>query len=186
MLLLSFVFGVGAATATPFFGFITVQKLRMTVWQVAITAAANLTCNVLTQRPMGRLMDRIGRRPVLTFSRVVMAASPIGYALATSWLHILVIEALVGVALASWNSGQATYVLDIAPRGLRATYLAAGVAATGVSSFLGSTISGAVTQPYVAATGFAGIGTALILAGVLRLGLGFAFLTLPETRQAQK
>ncbi len=186
MLLLSFVFGVGAATATPFFGFITVQKLHMTVWQVAITAAANLTCNALTQRPAGRLMDRIGRKPVLTFSRVVMAASPIGYTLATSWFHIVAIEALVGVALASWNSGQATYVLDIAPRGLRATYLAAGVAATGVSNFLWSAISGIVTQPYVANTGFAGIGSALIFAGVLRLGLGFAFLTLPETKQAQR
>jgi MFS family permease len=186
LLLLSFVFGIGAATATPFFGFITVQKLQMTVWQVALTATANLTCNSLTQRPAGRLMDRIGRRPILIFSRVVMAASPIGYALATSWLHIVAIEALVGVALASWNSGQATYVLDIAPRGLRATYLAAGVAATGVSNFLGSTISGAMTQPYVAATGFAGIGVALILAGVLRLGLGFAFLTLPETGKAHK
>lgn len=181
-LTVSFIFGVGAATSMPFFSYITVGKLNMSIWQIAATAVANLAFNVVSQRMFGRILDRVGRRPVIVFSRVAMVSSCLVYAFATSWLHIVAVEAFIGVALAAWSSGQSTYIIDLAPQKLRATYLAASMTAVGVSNFLGSYVMGTLSQGYIAATGYAGISMALIFAGVLRFFLGFLFLTTRESK----
>jgi MFS family permease len=181
-ILLSFVFGVGSATAMPFSSFITVGKLGMTVWQVALAAVANLACNALSQRAIGRLMDRVGRRPVIVFSRAALASSCLVYAFASDWTQIVAVEAFIGVALAAWFSGQSTYVIDLAPPRLRATYLAASMTAVGVSTFIGSSVTGAIAQPYIAAAGYAGISAGLLVAGALRFTLGLLFLTAHESR----
>jgi MFS transporter, DHA1 family, multidrug resistance protein len=181
-LIISFVFGFGAATASPFFSYITVGKLHMTVWQIAATATANLACNVVGQRVFGRIMDKVGRRPVIVFSRVGMAASTLVYALATDWVQIVAIEAFVGIELAAWACGQSTYIIDIAPNRLRATYLAASVTATGVSNFLGSYIMGLATKGFIASTDYAAISLALLFTAVLRFSFGFLFLTVRESK----
>ena len=181
-LVLSFVFGVGAAVAMPFFSFITVGKLHMTVWQVALSAVANLACNVGSQRMIGRVMDRVGRRPVIAFSRVATASSCFVYAVASDWLQIVVVEAFIGVALAAWLSGQSTYIIDLAPQRLRATYLAASMTVVGVSTFLGSYTTGALAQVYLVGMGYEGISIGLMIAGVLRFGLGLLFLIMYESK----
>ena len=184
-LIVSFVFGFGAATASPFFSYITVGKLGMSIWQIAASAAANLAFNVVGQRVFGRIIDRVGRRPVIVFSRVGMAASTVVYALATDWVQIVAIEAFVGMGLAAWACGQSTYIIDIAPQRLRATYLAASMTAVGVSSFLGSYIMGTVTKGFIASTDYAAISMALLFTAVLRFTIGFLFLTMRESKPSQ-
>jgi MFS family permease len=181
-LLVSFVFGFGAATASPFFSFITVGKLHMSIWQIAASAAANLACSVVGQRVFGRIIDAVGRRPVIVFSRVGMAASTVVYALATDWWQIVAVEAFVGIELAAWACGQSTYIIDIAPQKLRATYLAASMTAVGVSNFLGSYIMGILTKGFIASTDYAAISMALLFTAVLRFGFGFLFLTMKESK----
>jgi DHA1 family multidrug resistance protein-like MFS transporter len=181
-LIVSFVFGFGAATASPFFSYITVGKLGMSIWQIAASAVANLACNVAGQRVFGRIIDRIGRRPVIVFSRVGMAASTLVYAFATSWVQIVAIEAFVGIELAAWACGQSTFIIDIAPSKLRATYLAASMTAVGVSNFLGSYIMGTISKGFIASTDYGAISIALLFTAVLRFTIGFAFLTIKESR----
>jgi len=183
-LLVSFVFGFGAATASPFFSFITVGKLGMSIWQIAATAAANLACNVAGQRVFGRIIDKVGRRPVLVLSRVGMAASTVVYALANDWLQIVAVEAFVGVMLAAWACGQSTYIIDIAPQRLRATYLAASMTATGVSNFLGSYLMGMMTRGFITSTDYAAISMALLFTALLRFTIGFTFLGIRESKPA--
>jgi MFS family permease len=154
----------------------------MSIWQIAATAAANLTFNVLGQRFFGRIIDRVGRRPVIVFSRVGMAASTVVYALATNWTQIVIVEAFVGIELAAWACGQSTYIIDIAPAKLRATYLAASMTAVGVSNFLGSYLMGLATKGFIASTDYAAISTALLLTAVLRFTIGFLFLTMRESK----
>jgi MFS family permease len=181
-LTLSFVFGIGAAVAMPFFSFITVGKLHMTVWQIALSAVANLACNMLSQRLIGRVMDKLGRRPVIIFSRVATASSCFVYAFATDWLQIVAVEAFIGIALAAWLSGQSTYILDLAPQRLRATYLAMSMTAVGVSTFIGSYTTGALAQTYLVGLGYEGISLGLLVGGVLRFSLGLLFFTSYETK----
>ncbi len=181
-LLVSFAFGLGAATASPFFSYITVGKLGMSIWQIAASAAANLAFNVVGQRVFGRIIDRVGRRPVIVFSRVGMAASTLVYAYATDWTQIVAVEAFVGIELAAWACGQSTYIIDIAPSRLRATYLAASMTAVGVSNFLGSYIMGTLSKGFIASTDYAAISVALLFTAVLRFTIGFAFLTMRESK----
>ncbi len=183
-LIVSFVFGFGAATASPFFSFITVGKLKMSIWQIAATAAANLAFSVVSQRVFGRIIDKVGRRPVIVFSRVGMAASTVVYALATDWWQIVAVEAFVGIELAAWACGQSTYIIDIAPPKLRATYLAASMTAVGVSNFLGSYIMGFATKGFIASTDYSAISMALLFTALLRFTIGFAFLGIRESKPA--
>ena len=184
-LAISFVFGLGSTTSTSLFSFITVGKLKMTVWQVASAATFNLACNVLSQRALGGIIDRLGRRPVIVFSRVAVCSSCFVYAFASSWVHIVLVEAFIGVALAAWSTGQATYVIDIAPSELRATYLAAGMTAVGISSFLGSYFGGVLFQIFLAGEGYSGISLGLVITGFLRVILGLFFLSIKETKRGQ-
>jgi MFS family permease len=181
-LIVSLIFGFGASTASPFFSYITVGKLHMSIWQIAATAVANLTLNVLGQRFWGRVIDKVGRRPVIVFSRVGMAASTLVYALATDWTQIVLIEAFVGIELSAWACGQSTYIIDIAPSKLRATYLAASVTAVGVSNFLGSYLMGLATKGFIASTDYAMISMALLFTALLRFTTGFLFLTIRESK----
>ncbi len=181
-LIVSFLFGLGASTASPFFSYITVGKLGMSIWQIAATAVANLTFNVIGQRVFGRIIDKVGRRPVIVFSRVGMAASTVVYALATDWTQIAIIEAFVGIELAAWACGQSTYIIDIAPAKLRATYLAASMTAVGVSNFLGSYLMGMLTKGFIASTDYTAISMALLFTAVLRFTIGFLFLTMRESK----
>ncbi len=183
-LIITFIWNAGSATALPFFSYITVGKLGMSVWQIAATAVSNLGFGVLFQSIFGRMMDRVGRRPIIVFSRVAMAVSTLGYAFATSWLHIIAIEGLVGVATAAWSCGQSTYIIDIAPAKLRATYLAASVTAVGVSSFLGSYLMGTITQGFITSTNYSAISMVLVFTTVLRFAFGLLYLTIRESKPA--
>ena len=177
-----FVFGFGAATASPFFSYITVGKLGMSIWQIAASAAANLAFNVIGQRVFGRIIDKVGRRPVIVFSRVGMAASTLVYAFATNWVQIVAVEAFVGIELAAWACGQSTFIIDIAPSKLRATYLAASMTAVGVSNFLGSYIMGTLSKGFIMSTDYAAISLVLLFTAALRFTIGFAFLTMRESK----
>jgi len=181
-LIICFVFGFGAATASPFFSYITVGKLGMSIWQIAASAAANLAFNVIGQRVFGRIIDKVGRRPVIVFSRVGMAASTLVYAFATNWVQIVAVEAFVGIELAAWACGQSTFIIDIAPSKLRATYLAASMTAVGVSNFLGSYIMGTLSKGFILSTDYAAISLALLFTAALRFTIGFAFLTMRESK----
>ena len=66
-----------------------------------------------------------------------MVTSYIVYPFWTSWLHIMAVEAFIGVAFTAWTSGQSAYLINLAPLKLRVTYLAASMTVIGVSNFLG-------------------------------------------------
>ena len=51
-------------------------------------------------------------------------------------------EILLGVGMGSWMSSGPTYIIDLAPVEMRATYLAANKAAFGLSSFIGNLLGG--------------------------------------------
>ena len=181
-LVLNTFYGVGMAFAWPLFPFIITEKLGMPVWQVAILAITETAANLVAQRFVGRLMDRTGRRPIIVFSRMVMALAPLSYALATSWLHIVVAEVFLGMGMGAWMSSESTYVIDLAPGELRATYLAASATAFGLASFVGSLLGSYVTEHILTSGGIEAINTGLLISAVLRVALGFAYVTAYESR----
>jgi len=180
-LTLTFIYTLGSSIAMPLFPYIIAQKLHLTVWQVAVTSITNTLVGSLSQRIIGPIMDNAGRRQVLALSRMVMASSCLIYPFATHWTHIALVEAISGLGIASWLSSQSTYIIDIAPVRLRATYLASSMAAIGIATFIGSNLGGQIVQNVLGGE-LAAVQTGLIAAGILRLILGLAYMTVPETR----
>ncbi len=181
-LLVNIVYGISMSFSWPLMPFIVVDKLDMKIWQIAIFSVTSSGSSLLSQRYLGDLMDRIGRRPVVVFSRVTMAIAPLVYALATSWLHIVVADIILGVGMGAWMSSGPTYIIDIAPRELRATYLAANTAVFGVSTFVGNLVGGFVTDNFlVVSGGFQGIETGLLISAALRFFTGLLYFKIHET-----
>ncbi len=178
-LTLNFVYGVGMSFAWPLFPMVITHRLHMKVWQISTLSITSSLMSALTQRRLGAFMDRIGRRPIIVMSRVSMAVAPVAYALATQWWHIALAELFLGVGMAAWMSSESTYVIDLAPGDLRATYLASSTTAFGVACFLGSNVSGYVIDTYLG--GLEGLGIGLFFSAALRLIFGLAYLTAHES-----
>jgi MFS family permease len=179
-LILNTLYGVAMSFAWPLFPFIIAQKLNMRIWQVASFSVASSLFNIMGQRYMGNLLDRVGRRPVIIFSRVIMAMAPAAYAISTSWLHIIAAEAILGVGMGAWSSSESTYAIDLAPPELRASYLAASATAFGLASFFGSFLSGYIVQNFLLSSG-QGIELGLFISAGLRLVFGLLYLTAYES-----
>jgi MFS family permease len=178
-LALNFVYGVGMSFAWPLFPMVITHRLHMKVWQISMSNITSSLMNMLTQRRMGLYMDRFGRRPIVVLSRVMMAVAPVAYALSTQWWHIAVAELFLGLGMAAWQSSESTYIIDLAPGDLRATYLASSTAAFGFASFIGSNLGGVITDTYFA--GLEGLNQGLYISGVLRAVFGLAYLTMTES-----
>ena len=178
-LLLNFFYGIAMSFAWPFFPLVITNRLKMKVWQISTFSLVSAMMNVLTQRRMGTFMDNIGRRPIVVFSRVMMAVAPLAYALATQWWHIAVAELFLGVGMAAWQSSESTYIIDLAPGDLRATYLASSTAAFGIASFLGSNLGGTIVDTFF--NGMEGLNQGLFISSALRLVAGLAYLTMTES-----
>ncbi len=181
-LLVNIVYGVSMAFAWPLFPFIIVDKLAMKIWQIASFSICSSTTSILSQRYLGNLMDRIGRRPVIVFSRVSMAIAPLVYAFATSWIHIVLADVILGVGMGAWMSSGPTYIIDMAPKEMRATYLATNTAVFGVAAFIGNLASGYITDNILAVGGgFQGIQMGLLISAALRFLTGLLYLGIYET-----
>lgn len=178
-LTLNFIYGIAMSFAWPLFPLVITNRLKMKVWQISTFSLVSAFMNVLTQRRMGTFMDRIGRRPIIVFSRLMMSVAPLAYALATQWWHIAIAELFLGIGMAAWQSSESTYVIDLAPGDLRATYLASSTAAFGVASFIGSNLGGTVVDTFF--NGMAGLNQGLFISSALRLFAGLAYLTMTES-----
>jgi MFS family permease len=186
-LLANMLYGVSMSFAWPLMPFIIVDKLAMKIWQIAAYSLVSSASSLLSQRFIGNLMDRMGRRPVVVFSRVTMSVAPLVYAFATSWTHIVLADVFLGIGMAAWMSSGPTYIIDIAPDELRATYFAANTAIFGVSTFIGNLTSGYVTDNFLAAgSGFQGIHTGLLISAALRFLTGLLYVKIHETYEPDK
>jgi MFS family permease len=111
-----------------------------------------------------------------------MAVSPLFYVVATSWVHVAMSEIIMGLGMGAWMSSGPTYIIDLAPVEMRATYLAANTAVFGVATFIGNLLGGYVTENFLSVGGtLQGINTGLMISAGLRFLLGLLFFRIHET-----
>jgi len=182
-LLLNFMYGAGMSFAWPLFPMVITHRLHMKIWQISTLSLTSSLVSTLSQRQLGTIMDRIGRRPIIVMSRLTMAIAPITYALATQWWHIALGEFFLGFGMAAWMSSESTYIIDLAPGELRATYLASSTAAFGVASFIGSNLGGYIIDTYF--NGIAGLNNGLFLSSALRILFGLAYFSAFESKKPE-
>jgi MFS family permease len=150
---------------------IRLDELGASDAQIALTVTAFSGFSLMLAIPGGRLIDRIGLRRVLVASAVGMAASGVGYALATTPAQILGIQAINGVVeLGVWLALQ-TLVSHAGAGESLTRQLALFSLAWGIGVAVGPAIGGAV----YGAAGFHVLG--LVYAGGALLTLASSLLS---------
>lgn len=124
---------------------------------------------------LGRLSDRVGRRPVLMLSLAGSAVSMVLSGLAGTLVLLCSARALAGLFGGSISTAQA-YIADVTPRRERARYMGLLGASIGVGFVVGPALGAALV---VLGAGFAG--AAFTAAGLAAANLAFAAVKLPES-----
>lgn len=125
---------------------------------------------VLVSLPSGILSDRLGRRPVLTFSFLLFAATCLVMASADGLSLLMLGFALFGVYKGSSEGVFRAFVVDVVPKDLRGTALGIYHTAVGLVMLPGGIVAGMlwdVVGPWGAFT--YGIATSLLAMALLLL-----------------
>lgn len=143
------------------------------IWVGAILTAYS-AAQLVGASLLGRLSDRVGRRPVLLMSLAGSASSFLVCGLAGSLWLLLLARALAGLFGGSIAAAQA-YIADVTAPEERARYMGLLGASIGLGFVFGPALGSGLARFGFGAAAFAA-------AGLAALNLAFAFFRLPETR----
>jgi multidrug resistance protein len=133
-------------------------KLNASPTQIGLLFSSYSLTQLLFSPVLGRLSDRIGRRPVMLISILGSAAAHLMFATADSFVLLVVARSLAGVAASNYSIAQA-YMADVTTAenrsramGLVGAAFGIGfVVGPGLGSVLALTPMGAPAVPYAAA-----------------------------------
>lgn len=153
------------------------QELNATPVRIGILFSSYSLAQLLFAPLLGRLSDRIGRRPVLLATIAGSAAAHLLFALAGSFPLLLLARTLSGVAAANYGIAQA-YLADITPPEGRSRAMGVVGAAFGLGFVIGPAVGGLLSH-------FFGHQAVPLSAAVLSLvNFALAALWLPESLTA--
>ncbi len=161
----------------PFYG----QKFGASYLAVGILFSSYSLAQLFFAPPLGRLSDRIGRRPVLVTS---IAGSVLAYlllAFAPSFWLLVLARGLSGIAASNYSIAQA-YLADVSKPEERSKAMGLIGAAFGLGFVLGPAFGGALAH-FGGANG--GRTVALAAAGLAVVNFLFALVWLPESLPAE-
>jgi MFS family permease len=156
--------------SAPFFNLYLLDTLNLDVSWVTFYNSLRAGAHMLMLIVWGRLADKIGNRPILITTGILIAvipwlwlkmdSSPIDLWLWLPLLHIFIGANWGGVDLCNNN-----LQIEIAPVKNQSIYFATAAAVAGASGALGATIGGFIAQ----FAGSFGIAEVFIVSGILRL-----------------
>jgi MFS family permease len=181
------VWNAAVGVAGSFFALYSLRTLHMSYTLVALHGTAVAVVRMLVAPLWGRLLDRLGARPVLLACSFGIGSIPLIWLFPTAdFLWPLLGDVLLAGVL--W-SGHALAIfnlpLAVAPRKERPFYLAAFSMLTGVAftiaTLLGGLLADCLPDRFVlAGHEFADLQVVFVLSGLLRFGAAFAGLRIEE------
>lgn len=135
---------IATGIAGPFFGAHMIQNLGMSFSTIAIYSILAGSVNLVTQPLWGRVIDRVGNRPVLAFNLVGVFLLPLFWLLATPdrlW-PIWTDAVLTGLFWPGYSLAGFNLVLATAPEENRSAYLGVQAMAVGIATFLAALAGG--------------------------------------------
>jgi MFS transporter, putative metabolite:H+ symporter len=116
---------------------------------------------------LGKLADRVGRKPVLVASNLIVAAGATGIALmpAESWVLFSLLRILVGFGLGAAAATQATLTVEMTPTRYRTLISSLMVAPASLGIMLAAALASTLL-PLIGWRGLAGIGALPALLGL--------------------
>jgi multidrug resistance protein len=173
---------IGFGMILPFLTFYA-QEFQATPLQIGLLFSSYSLTQLLCAPLLGRLSDRVGRRPVLLASIAGSALCYVIFALAPSYAVLLLARSLSGVAAANYAIAQA-YMADVSSPQERAKAMGLVGAAFGLGFVLGPALGGILEQLGGALPSLARLGPRLVpfaAAALSALNLLIAFFSLPES-----
>ena len=153
-------------------------ELGMNEFEVGITIAIYSLMQFLFNPMLGKLSDKIGRKPIILISLMLTIISYVVFAYSTTFWHLLISRTLAGFGGSNIGVAQA-YIADVTPKEQRAKGMGLIGAAFGLGFTLGPFIGG-----YLAEFGYAmaGWGSAAFSA----MAFIFAVFLMPESLKEKK
>lgn len=181
---------LATSVAGPFFGAHMIKNLGMPLGVIAFYSIIAGTVNLLVQPLWGRVIDRLGNKPVLVFNMLGIFFLPLFWLFAGPgfYLPIWIDAFLTGIFWPGFGLATFNLLLISAPEGDRQPYLAVQNVATGLSVFLASLAGGALAK-WMGGVHVRFLGLDLVnfhllfaLSSLLRLAILPLALRLPEER----
>jgi MFS transporter, DHA1 family, tetracycline resistance protein len=167
---------LGFGVILPFLPFYAEKFGATGIWVGAMMTAYS-AAQLLGASVLGRLSDRIGRRPVLLLSLFGSAVSMVMSGMATGLAFLIVSRALAGLFGGSIPAAQA-FIADLTPPNERAKYMGMLGASIGLGFVFGPGIGALLSH-----SGFGADATFFVAAGLAAANLLFALVMLKESRQ---
>jgi MFS family permease len=169
--------GFGMITPVlPIFG----RSFGVSSAMVGLLVTAFGFARLFANLPSGRLSDRIGRRPVLVMSPVIVAIGGIASALApTCWIQVAT-RFVQGICSAMFATGAITCLADVSTAENRGRTMAVYQGSLLIGTSLGPTVGGLVAHALGLRAVF------FFYAGLSLTAAFWAFMRLPETLPEHK
>jgi len=161
--------------AWPLFPLSQVRIFNLSKSTIGYLVMVGGLVGILSRIPLGRLCDRLGRRPILLISPILLSALPLGYALAPTVEWLFIATVITNVGFSAYLVSSNTYLLDVTEGEERLAYsMAMYNIVVGITSSIGP-LAGGVLSDYL------GLEQALLLAAFARALGSLIFMILPET-----
>lgn len=151
------------------------DELHASPAQVGLLFSSYSLTQLLFSPLLGRLSDRVGRRPVMLVSIFGSAAAHLTFAFAGSFALLVVARALAGVAAANYSIAQA-YMADVSSAEGRSKAMGLVGAAFGIGFVLGPALGSVLSL-----TPYGPRAVPLTAAALSGINFLFALLWLPES-----
>ena len=124
---------------------------------------------MLSSVPIGKLSDKLGRKPIIAASFLFYAAICIGFIFAGSLWQLAILFALYGIFVAADESVNKAYVSDMVSEKQRGIALGAYNSAVGAVYLPASVLFGALWASFGAAAAFGTAAVISVASGLLLL-----------------
>ena len=101
------------------YGMLT-QTFRFVPYQLGILSTASAVSMAASQIPMGKLVDKYGRKIVLIISGVLLIITLLGWLISTSLETFVILQILGGIAISAWHPASWALLADSVPEEGRA------------------------------------------------------------------
>ena len=101
------------------YGMLT-KTFRFIPYQLGILSTASAVSMAASQIPMGKLVDKYGRKPCLIISGILIIFTVLGWLVSTSFEAFVILQILGGIAISAWHPASWALLADSVPEGGRA------------------------------------------------------------------
>lgn len=133
--------------ASIFYGML-VKVHHFTEYQLGLLSTIMLLSWALSQIPIGKLIDKYGRKPFLLISEISGMLTLMGWLLSDSYIHFAMLQILYGILVSTWAPAVAAFIADSVPKEVRAEAIGKLQAFRGLMSFPSPYIGGILFDNY--------------------------------------